>query len=380
MEQKEECGQAKEVSANHPLMLQRGFSKATFSRCGIGKISLNVQGALSPDKSRTLSRHLYLGPVASDFKIAVIGAGLAGIAAARRLTDRGAKVVVFEKSRGFGGRCASKRWEGQVMDHGAQYFTAREEKFRTAVRAASGNRLRIITAPILTGEGERTKNALRFYHVEGNSRIVRDLAQGLDVRIGCKVERVQRAESKWRLGGESFDAVLSTAPLPQTKALAGLDPGESDYVPCLALILIYEGKSEGPAHDVYAFSNPSDPVASWTACENHKEGRVETGKTALVVHASEVFSRAHLELNPEAWSAKLREFAENRWKIPSSAFLGQYSHRWRYARVAGALSRPQLPNGWYFAGDALIESRVESAWMAGWNAAEGIPLARQDPL
>ena len=71
---------------------------------------------------------------------AVIGGGLAGIAAAREIAARGASVTIFEKSRGLGGRCASKRWEGHVIDHGAQYFTIRDEAFHSAISSASGTR------------------------------------------------------------------------------------------------------------------------------------------------------------------------------------------------------------------------------------------------
>jgi len=66
---------------------------------------------------------------------------MAGVAAAQALKARGCTVTVFEKSRGFGGRCASKRWEGHTIDHGAQYFTIRDERFRAVVQAASGDAL-----------------------------------------------------------------------------------------------------------------------------------------------------------------------------------------------------------------------------------------------
>ncbi|HIP78813.1 MAG TPA: FAD-binding protein, partial [Kiloniellaceae bacterium] len=42
-------------------------------------------------------------------RIAVIGAGLAGLLCARRLQDAGLHPVVFEKSRGLGGRLATRR-------------------------------------------------------------------------------------------------------------------------------------------------------------------------------------------------------------------------------------------------------------------------------
>ena len=40
--------------------------------------------------------------------IAIIGAGMAGLTAARILSHRGARIAVFEKSRGIGGRLSTR--------------------------------------------------------------------------------------------------------------------------------------------------------------------------------------------------------------------------------------------------------------------------------
>ena len=64
-------------------------------------------------------------------RVAVIGAGISGLVCARLLVEQGMEVTVFEKSRGVGGRMATRRTpEGCHFDHGAQYFTVRDERFR----------------------------------------------------------------------------------------------------------------------------------------------------------------------------------------------------------------------------------------------------------
>ena len=65
--------------------------------------------------------------------IAIIGAGMAGLAAARLLQQAGARVALIEKSRGVGGRMATRRVGALQFDHGAQYFTARGQAFKAAV-------------------------------------------------------------------------------------------------------------------------------------------------------------------------------------------------------------------------------------------------------
>lgn len=70
--------------------------------------------------------------------IAIVGAGLAGLACARELTAAGVAVTLFDKSRGVGGRSSTRRVtlaDGTALsfDHGAQYFTVREANFRRLV-------------------------------------------------------------------------------------------------------------------------------------------------------------------------------------------------------------------------------------------------------
>jgi predicted NAD/FAD-dependent oxidoreductase len=300
--------------------------------------------------------------------VAVIGAGMAGIGAARLLADAGFRVVVFDKSRGMGGRCATKRWEGHLVDHGAQYFTMRDEDFSRAVRLACGGDLLEIKAPIVDEAGLELPSEGRFFHAKGNSRLARALAEGLDVRTGVTIEAVEDR----RVGGEEFDLILSTAPWPQTAKLAGISGAQNPYAPCLAGLFLYEGEWVGASTARYAISDRSGHALAWSACENHKPGRVGEGFTVMVVHASEEFSRTRLEDDPASWAADLQALVEERWDIPASAFRAVHPHRWRYARISQKMEMPALPEGWHFAGDLLTESRVESAWLAGREVAARI--------
>ncbi|MEY4299451.1 MAG: hypothetical protein RIR25_687, partial [Verrucomicrobiota bacterium] len=63
----------------------------------------------------------------------VLGAGIAGLAAAGVLRGAGREVLMLEKSRGLGGRAATRRWDNLPVDHGAQFFTARSGEFRAQV-------------------------------------------------------------------------------------------------------------------------------------------------------------------------------------------------------------------------------------------------------
>ncbi|TDU66488.1 hypothetical protein EI77_03583 [Prosthecobacter fusiformis] len=305
-------------------------------------------------------------------KIAIIGAGLAGIACARLLTQRGASVTVFEKSRGFGGRCATKRWLDCRVDHGAQYFTMRDGEFKQAIEEACGDQVSTLNAPLFHRESGESSISPRYYHRLGNSHLCRDLAQGLEVRFEQIIDQVTPDGYCWKVLGEAFDQVVSTAPLPQTLRLLGQPPIRDSYIPCLALLLMYRNPPQGLTAKYYGMTSRPDEDIAWSACENHKEGRVTPGHSVMVVHAGEKFSRQHLEEAPEAWSALLRQQLERLWEIPAQDFHAQATHRWKFARVNAPVSPPILPAGLHFCGDALGESRVESAWLQGRAKADAV--------
>jgi len=307
-------------------------------------------------------------------RIAIIGAGLAGIAAARHLRALGIAPIIFEKSRGFGGRCATKRWHDCRIDHGVQYFTLRDPTFRETVLSTCGDSIQPLTAPIVDATLASLPGAERYYHRKGNSRLVRDLAHDLDVRLETPAAQLRQHGDQWQLNEESFDHILSTAPLPQTLHLLDLPLAADPFIPCLALLLRYQGDWPGLTEQRYAVSAPAAATLAWSACENHKSGRIPAGTTCLVAHASETFSRQHLEDSPELWAPLLRAEVESLWQLPSASLIDQHPHRWRYARVASAITCPPLPPGIHHASDALTQSRVESAWLAGLNAATALAV------
>jgi len=69
-------------------------------------------------------------------RIAIIGAGVSGLCAARKLKDAGLSVSLFDKSRGAGGRLSTRYAGEHEFDHGAQYFTIKDPKFKEIVDAA----------------------------------------------------------------------------------------------------------------------------------------------------------------------------------------------------------------------------------------------------
>ncbi|MEQ9336008.1 MAG: FAD-dependent oxidoreductase [Miltoncostaeaceae bacterium] len=153
-------------------------------------------------------------------RIAVVGAGLAGIAAARTAAAAGHEVVVVEKSRGIGGRVASRRVEGTVVDHGSP-----------AIWVEPGSALAEHLASVEVDGVHRVPEGIAT--PAGASAPLKALAAGLDIRLGVRLHALRPTRSGYELADEqgnshgSADAVVVTAPGPQAAdLLAG--SGEPD--------------------------------------------------------------------------------------------------------------------------------------------------------
>ena len=159
-------------------------------------------------------------------RVAVIGAGLAGLSCARHLQQQGLEVRLFEKSRGAAGRMSTRRGEGWQCDHGAQYFTARDPDFRAevarwqalGVAAVWQPRLEVFGAADLHTPDETLE---RFVGTPRMTAPARSLALTLDLRLQSTVQRVERAplhqlgqRAFERIGQERFDLVLLDVMLP----------------------------------------------------------------------------------------------------------------------------------------------------------------------
>ena len=311
-------------------------------------------------------------------KVAIIGAGMAGLSAANRLREAGAECTVFEKSRGLGGRMATRRIDALQFDHGAQYFTARGARFQSRLAqwqdqgvVAEWSPGKWVGTPAMTAPA-------------------RSLAEGLQVIREYPVTGLAGGPGHWRLVSadaptdeierESFDAVIMAIPAPQVAPLAasaGIQFVELErvrYAPCLTLMLAFE-QATGLRESSLS---PRDGPIAWIARNHSKPGRASSLET-LVVHATPAWSKAHLEDTTESMAdALLRGI---RPFVGDAEPVFRLVHRWRYARVEQAAGLPYL---WDPAqqvgacGDWAGGPRVESAFDSGEALATA--LARDRPV
>ncbi len=265
--------------------------------------------------------------------IAVIGAGLAGLAAAAALAAAGRRVAVIEKSRGLGGRLATRRRSGMpVFDHGAPSVIG------TGGFADALADWEDLGAAAPWGDGH--------VGLPGMSGLVKPLAEGLDLRTETEIHQLSAAAPGagpgWRLvdgaGGvvEAETLLLAIPSVQASRLLAGVAevPGLAE-VAMTPMLTLMAGFPE-PLGLPDRIEGDGAPLA--TAVRNGaKPGRDPT-QEAWVVHAGADWSRAHLEDLDGARTALLRALGELAGAAlpPADPVM---IHRWRYAFAERPLGR-----------------------------------------
>ena len=318
--------------------------------------------------------------------IAIVGAGLAGLVCARRLTAAGFEVHLFDKSRGAGGRLCTRRHDNRRFDHGAQYFTATELTFqndvdawaRAGVVAQWSGRFGRWHAGTLQPDSDPRP---RWVAQPRMSALGRYLSQNLDVRLQARIVELEAKTAGWSLATESGDqfigyqAVLLSCPGPQVQALlpGGLSVAPRvaslNYAPCWAVMVEFSAPVPCPFDGVRFSEHP----LGWVARDSSKPGRDEGER--WVLHGSPQWSTTHLE-KENTWVEKI--LLESFQPFASSTPLAVLSHRWRYALASvdsptGAIWDARSAVGVF--GDAFVAPKVEGAWSSGVAMAESFLAA-----
>jgi len=305
-------------------------------------------------------------------RIAIIGAGIAGLTAANRLLDVGATCTVFDKSRGLGGRMATRHIGTLAFDHGAQYITARGAQFQSLLQRWQA-------------EGTVAEwSPGKWVGIPGMTAPAHALARNVQVIHECRITGITGKPGRWRLTADTtstgvtdqntFDAVILAMPSPQIAPLIasiGIGFSELDrvrYAPCLTLMLAFEA----PVAMRAAFDTPAHGPLSWIARNNSKPGRDDTPET-LVAQATPEWSRAQINATAGQIAEALLHSAHGHVG-PATPTVCQVQ-RWLYARVEQAagvscLWDPVQRVG--ACGDWALGPRVECAFDSGAALASAI--------
>lgn len=307
----------------------------------------------------------------------IVGAGIAGLLAATEFEAAGKRVTVLEKGRGVGGRMATRRRDGAVFDHGAQFFTARDVRFRERVGAW-------IELGLVVPWYEYGDTGMHYRGAPSMTAVAKHLAAGLEyeVRRETLVTAVRHDGQGWEtvLGsGEIFasQCLVLTAPVPQSLALldaggVAIDAASRSgleairFHKCLAALAILDGPSALTAHGGSLKISDQEPV-QWIA-DNQRKG-ISPEVPSVTIHSTPAFAEAHWDSSDEERLPPLLDAAAPFLKAEVVSAQG---HRWGFSQPVTAFGEDAFVDidlGLAIAGDGLAGGRVEGAALSGLAAA-----------
>jgi photolyase PhrII len=342
---------------------------------------------LDVDRYRTqTSRPRYSGPL----RVAVIGAGISGLFAARTMGDHGIDVTVFEKSRGLGGRMATRRTDHGAFDHGAQYFTARDHRFQRYVN--SWKEMGLVQCwpnvgkhpPIVVLENGTLKSESnsvdRFVATPGMNSICRHLADGIQVQTKTRVDRIRRSGAQIKLFDQDdselgpFDRLILSLPSGQAAELLNSEfPDLASKIsqvnmnPCWATMATLPA----PVTNRWSGAFLHDSFLSWTSRNNTKPGRSNEPE-CIVIHATPDWTLQHWEDDADQVAAWMLAEYWNATGCQPQSPLHLQAHRWKYALPVETRNRRPLADNQSVVtvcGDWTAGGRIEGAFLSGMSAA-----------
>ncbi|NDJ19806.1 NAD(P)/FAD-dependent oxidoreductase [Myxacorys almedinensis] len=331
--------------------------------------------------------------------VAIVGAGVAGLTCAQRLHQAGYRVVVVEKSRGLGGRMATRRLHGTHADHGVCYLTPKHQPFKALLdRLVEQGILKTWTETIhqLDSQGRVSVLADRspcYASPTGISAIARAISINLTIWLNQRITQIEAVETGWRLRCEETSiaqtpdlvakALVMAIPAPQ--AIVLLQPlGLESYVdqlkavefaPSISAIALYpqSRQSEAEALSFQGIVGSPGLDLSWIGFDSSKQS--QPSQPVFVIQSSAAFAHQFFE------AANIQAVGENllaQAAHVTAPWLAKPDvlqvHRWRYAFPTTPLSQPFLvaptDSPLVCTGDWCGGNRVESAFQSGFSTAD----------
>lgn len=318
-------------------------------------------------------------------KIAIIGAGMSGITLAHFLKDF-VDITVFEKSRGIGGRLSTRYCEKFSYDHGAQFFTARDKRFKKFLAPYIEKNIVEEWSPktITMDHGVKDYKRLWFepHYVpcpKMNS-LLKVMSQNICIQFQSKVEGLQPSPKGWDLmpdSGEAFgpfDWVVSTSPALQTTSiLPECFSGHAllkkvNIAPCYSLMLGFEN----PLPLNFQVAEPQNSPIGWIAVNGSKPKRIQ--QFSLIIHSTQQWALENIDTShAEVQEILLTELRSLLKEIDVSTPEKIMLHLWRYAKTSNSLGEPFIvdeKNKLAACGDWCTGCRVEDAFLSACNLAQ----------
>jgi renalase len=306
-------------------------------------------------------------------KTIIIGAGMAGLSAARILSQKGHEVLVIDKGRGIGGRMSTRTINDAKADHGAQYFSVKSPEFQGLISE--------LQAEKVVDEWTIPQRAnVRYIGEKGMNSIPKKIAQNLNVLVNEKVVLISGNEVKTESGNSyPFDNLIITIPIPQVTDLLNqsqINISSQDqsvfesihYTPCIAVMAVLNQPTNILGGGIILDNQP----VAWIA-DNFQKGITQIPTVTL--HASAEYSTKHFDDDLQI-VAKEMLASVNQHITPENIQSFQV-HRWKFSNAVKRYEESfyQLENqNIYLGGDGFGMGNVEGAFLSGYHLGNHIGM------
>jgi renalase len=329
-------------------------------------------------------------------EIAVIGAGIAGLTCAQKLQQAGKTVVLIDKSRGLGGRLATRRLAGTHADHGVCYLQPKGELFRQwSSKLVAAGILRVWTEGIhsLAADGilqSPTKFAPYYAAPEGATSIAKYLGRDLEIIGDRLITSIDPINNGWQLSSKDPEFALTAKQVifatPPAQALViakkEIDPtciqqlSSIQFSRSITAIAVYPPTDQTAAAAIswQGIQCIEHPTLAWIGLDSSKQ--LNPTQPVLVIQSSAYFAEQYFDAPDLAIiGQKLLDAIVPLIPTLTTPELIQV-HRWGYAFAQNpALEQflaAQTTAPLYFCGDWCSGNRVESAYLSGLAVANQI--------
>ena len=145
----------------------------------------------------------------------VVGAGLAGLAAARQIKSRGRSVIVIEAQDGVGGRVRTDKVDGFLLDRGFQVLLTAYPELKTQIDMSALDLKMFSSGALVMRDGKPSVVTDPF-------REPKRAAATVFAPIGSLTDKLRVAALRWRVMHRNEDKILNSADISTVVALRGL--------------------------------------------------------------------------------------------------------------------------------------------------------------
>ena len=324
-------------------------------------------------------------------KIAIIGSGMAGATLAYYLQEH-ATVKVFEKSRGLGGRLATRYTDNFMFDHGAPFFKANHPAFKSLLKKllASG------AVKIWQGRFAEINNTVikRAYSWEASpahyigspkmTSICKFLLKNVECHMETQVTEIKKQHDAWEIFAAdrnlgTFDWVIFAIPPSQAvpiikhKTLMSTALEKVNMKGCFSLMI----GTYDTIQSEFDMAIVKNSDLSWVSFNNTKHHTKD--KQSIVALSTNNWADKNMDRDIEEVKEYLVDklSAILKYNLKTANYVA--IHRWRYANIKKHTSSDayiDTDNKIAACGDWCIKGVVEAAFLSAMQVLKALLSAK----